>query len=197
MDGTVIPNATADTLTDFGRAVTLGLSQPQKSIPARYFYDRRGSELFEAITRLPEYYPTRTELALLKAHAADIARLAGHTGTLVEFGAGSATKTPIVLEALRPGAYLAIDISGEFLDDSLARLARDHPETTILSVAGDFTHPLALPDVERPLTGFFPGSTIGNFGHAEAVDLLRAMASTLGDGSRLLIGLDKIGRAHV
>jgi L-histidine N-alpha-methyltransferase len=190
MDGTVIPNATADTLTDFGRAVILGLSQPQKSIPARYFYDRRGSELFEAITRLPEYYPTRTELALLKAHAADIARLAGHTGTLVEFGAGSATKTPIVLEALRPAAYLAIDISGDFLDDSLARLARDHPETIVLSVAGDFTHPLALPDVERPLTGFFPGSTIGNFGHSEAVDLLRALASTLGDGSRLLIGLD-------
>jgi dimethylhistidine N-methyltransferase len=190
MDEAVIPDTMLGTLNDFGRAVVLGLSQAHKSIPARYFYDRRGSELFEAITELPEYYPTRTEIALLKTHAADIARLAGSTGTLVEFGAGSATKTPIVLEALHPSAYLAIDISGDFLDDSLARLARDHPQTTIIPVTGDFTHPLTLPDVEEPMTGFFPGSTIGNFGHFEAVDLLRAMASTLGEGSRLLIGLD-------
>src|SRR5690348_14029946 len=107
MDEAVIPDTTLGTLSDFGGAVVLGLSQPQKSIPARYFYDRRGSELFESITRLPEYYPTRTEIALLRTHAADIARLAGHTRTLVEFGAGSATKTPIVLEALGPAAYVA------------------------------------------------------------------------------------------
>ena len=190
MDEAIIPGAALDTLDDFGRAVVLGLSQPQKSIPARYFYDRRGSELFEAITSLPEYYPTRTEIALLEAHAADIARLAGDTETLVEFGAGSATKTPIILEALEPAAYVAIDISGEFLDHSLARLAGDHPGMDVIPVAGDFTRPLELPEIARPLTGFFPGSTIGNFGHAEAVDLLRAMAATLGDGSRLLIGLD-------
>jgi L-histidine N-alpha-methyltransferase len=190
MDEAIIPDAALDTLGDFGRAVVVGLSQPRKSIPARYFYDRRGSELFEAITSLPEYYPTRTEIALLKTHAADIARLAGHTRTLVEFGAGSATKTPIILDALNPAAYVAIDISGEFLDHSLARLARDHPGMDVIPVAADFMQPLQLPEVEHPLTGFFPGSTIGNFAHAEAVDLLRAMAATLGDGSRLLIGLD-------
>lgn len=190
MDETVVPDVAIDTLNDFGRAVVEGLSQPQKSIPARFFYDRRGSELFEEITRLPEYYPTRTELALLRAHAADIARLAGDTRTLVEFGAGSATKTPIMLEALHPSAYVAVDISGDFLEASLGRLARDFPGMDVIPVAGDFTRPLDLPALGRPLTGFFPGSTIGNFGHREAVDLLRAMAATLGEGSRLLIGLD-------
>ena len=185
-----MPELIVDTLDDFAEAVVTGLSQPQKSIPARFFYDVRGSELFEAITRLPEYYPTRTEIALLRAHAPDMVRLAGDTHTIVEFGAGSATKTPIILEALHPSAYVAIDISGEFLGASLARLAGDFPGMDIVPVSGDFTRPLTLPPLERPLTGFFPGSTIGNFGPSQAVGLLRVMADTLGEGSRLLIGLD-------
>jgi L-histidine Nalpha-methyltransferase len=179
-----------ETLGDFGEAVVSGLSQPQKSIPARFFYDQRGSELFEAITRLPEYYPTRVEMGLLKAHAADIARLAGAGRTIVEFGAGSAAKTPILLRALRPAAYVAVDISSDFLNASIARLARDFETIEVAAVAGDFTRPIELPELPQPLIGFFPGSTIGNFGHGTAVDLLRGFAKTLGPDSRLVIGLD-------
>lgn len=190
MDNSFVPDVVVDAPDDFGSAVLMGLSQPQKSIPARFFYDRRGSELFEEITRLPEYYPTRTEVALLRTHAADIARLANGTRTLVEFGAGSATKTPIVLDALDPAAYIAVDISGDFLEASLNRLSRDYPAVNVISLAGDFTRELELPDLDGPLTGFFPGSTIGNFGHREALDLLRTMGGTLGEGARLLIGID-------
>jgi dimethylhistidine N-methyltransferase len=180
----------AEVLDDFGRAVAEGLSQPQKTIPARYFYDVRGSELFDAITRLPEYYPTRTETALLKAHADDLARLVKRARPVVEFGAGSATKTPLFLDAVQPSAYVPVDISGEYLNEAAAQLARAYPSLRILPVVGDFTKPLPLPALEGPLTGFFPGSTIGNFGPAAAVDLLRSFRATLGEGARLVIGID-------
>ena len=176
---------------DFAEAVVEGLSQRQKTIPARFFYDRRGSELFEAITRLPEYYPTRTEAALLKARAGEIARLAGAGRPVVEFGAGSAAKTPLLLAAVQPTAYVPIDISGDFLTASTAALARAHPQIRVQPVVGDFTRPLALPNLARPLTGFFPGSTIGNMAHAGAVDLLRSFRATLGAGARLVIGIDR------
>jgi L-histidine Nalpha-methyltransferase len=181
---------TLDVLDDFGLAVIDGLSRPRKNVPARFFYDRRGSELFEAITRLPEYYPTRVEIGLLQDHAGDIARLAGGGRTIVEFGAGSAAKIPILLGALQPAAYVAVDISADFLSAAASKLRREHPGVAVIAMAGDFTRPLALPDVPRPFTGFFPGSTIGNFHHAAAVDLLRSFAATLGEGSRLVIGLD-------
>ncbi len=175
----------------FAQAVIQGLSQPRKTIPARYFYDNIGSKLFEEITRLPEYYPTRTEIALLTEHAADIANLTGTGKTVVEFGAGSATKTPLLLAAVKPDAYVPIDISGQFLEMSAQALARAHADIAVLPIAADFTQPVRLPAaVKAPLIGFFPGSTIGNFGHAAAVDLLRSFRDTLGAGARLVMGID-------
>ena len=184
--------ADADARGDFESAVLAGLSQPQKVVPARFFYDRRGSELFEAITDLPEYYPTRTEVGLLEAHGADIARLAGRGRVVVEFGSGSSVKTPLLLRHVAPLAYVPIDISADFLADSAAALAAAHPGLRVSPLAGDFTRRLELPaDVAgQPMLGFFPGSTIGNMTHAEAVDLLRAFAATLGPDARLVIGID-------
>ena len=177
----------------FRRDVLRGLAQAQKAIPARWFYDLRGSELFEQITELPEYYPTRTEIALLKQHAADIAAYVGRGRAVVEFGSGSSTKTPLLLHAIAPSAYVPIDISGEFLRDSASRLAATFPDLPIAPVEGDFTRPLALPSMAGaglPL-GFFPGSTIGNGSAFSSVDLLRAMAETLGPDALLLIGIDR------
>ncbi|KKC27277.1 methyltransferase [Sphingomonas sp. SRS2] len=178
-------------LDDFGRAAVDGLGQPRKTIPARFFYDRRGSELFEEITRLPEYYPTRTERALLMAHSADIARLTGVGHSVVEFGSGSSAKTPILLDAVRPAAYVPIDISADFLKDSSQQIAAAYPDIRVRPLAGNFTAPIALPnDLDGPLIGFFPGSTIGNFAHPAAVDLLRSFRATLGTDARLVIGID-------
>ncbi len=176
----------------FARAVIAGLSQTPKVIPARFFYDRRGSELFEEITRLPEYYPTRTEIGLLERHGPDIARLVGRGRVVVEFGSGSSTKTPLLLAQVDPAAYVPVDISADFLRDSAAALAQAHPGLDVLPVAADFTHPFALPArvAGRPMLGFFPGSTIGNMNHAHAVDLLRAFRDTLGEAARLVIGID-------
>jgi dimethylhistidine N-methyltransferase len=178
--------------TDFGRAVVAGLSQTPKVIPARFFYDRRGSELFEAITQLPEYYPTRTEIGLLERHGPDIGRLVGAGRIVVEFGSGSSAKTPLLLRHVDPAAYVPIDISADFLRESASTLAKAHPGLDVLPVAGDFTRPLALPAAVagRPMIGFFPGSTIGNLAHAAAVDLLRAFRETLGSDARLVIGID-------
>ena len=182
---------------NFAQDVVHGLAQPRKTIPARYFYDLRGSELFEDITRLPEYYPTRTELALLQAHGADLARLAGRGRTLVEFGAGSVTKTPLLLDAMQAHTFVAIDISAQFLSQAARALAAARPELRVIEVAGDFTRPLALPPVPAPVTGFFSGSTIGNFDHRAAVDLLRSFRSTLGEGARLVIGIDTRKNPHL
>lgn len=181
---------TAERDQDFAHAVVAGLSRPQKSIPARFFYDYRGSQLFEAITGLPEYYPTRTETALLSSHAGDVARLAGEGGSVIEFGAGSAAKTPLLLDALRPSLYVPIDISGAFLEATAASLAASYPAIAIHPVVADFGKALTLPAIDAPVTGFFPGSTLGNFAPPEAVDLLRAFRATLGDDATLVIGLD-------
>ncbi|MES2492505.1 MAG: L-histidine N(alpha)-methyltransferase [Pseudomonadota bacterium] len=181
---------TAELASDFARAVIAGLSGPRKTIPARYFYDVRGSELFEEITRLPEYYPTRTETALLEEHAYDLERLAGRGRPIVEFGAGSAAKTPLLLNATRATTYVPIDISGEFLEQAMDHLADARPGLRIVPITGDFTQPIELPQLEGALTGFFPGSTIGNFDHACAVDLLRSFRRTLGAKARLIIGID-------
>ncbi len=178
----------------FRNDVLSGLSQPQKAIPARWFYDRTGSELFEAITALPEYYPTRVETALLAAHCGDVAQLTGPGRAVVEFGSGSSTKTPHLLRAVAPSAYVPIDISGDFLRASSAVLAADFPGLPVLPVEGDFTHRLALPDsiAKTPRLGFFPGSTIGNMIARTAVDLLRTMRDSLGTGAMLLIGMDRV-----
>lgn len=178
----------------FRADVLAGLSQRQKAVPARWFYDRTGSELFEAITRLPEYYPTRVETALLQAHCRDVARLTGPGRAVVEFGSGSSTKTPHLLCAVAPSAYVPIDISGDFLRSSSAALAADFPGLPVLPVEADFTRPLELADeiADLPRLGFFPGSTIGNLIARTATDLLRTMRTSLGTGAMLLIGMDRV-----
>ncbi len=177
----------------FRSDVLAGLARPQRSIPARWFYDLRGSELFESITTLPEYYLTRAESEILQDQVEQIARLVGTDRVVVEFGSGSSTKTPILLSALAPSAYVPIDISGDFLRASVTHLRTVFPQLPIYELEGDFTHPLALPIpvTSAPKLGFFPGSTIGNLHVADAVNLLRAMAITLGDRSMLLIGIDR------
>jgi dimethylhistidine N-methyltransferase len=178
----------------FRRDVLAGLAQDPKVIPARWFYDHRGSELFEEITRLPEYYPTRAEVEILTRHSADVAEAAGEGRVVIEFGAGSATKTPLLFDSVHPSAYVPIDISGDFLREACDTLAERYPDLPILPVEADFTHPVAIPGeaAQGERLGFFPGSTIGNLVPPDAVDLLRAMRETLGEGSLLLIGMDRI-----
>ena len=178
----------------FRRDILAGLARSPKATPPIWFYDRRGSELFEDITDLPEYYPTRTETALLAGHGDDFAAAIGAGRAVVEFGAGSARKTPHLLRAINPAAYVPIDISGDFLRTSSAELASAFPGLPVLPLVGDFTGTLALPDAidGLPRLGFFPGSTIGNSEPDTAVDLLRAMRRLLGDEAMLLIGMDRI-----
>jgi dimethylhistidine N-methyltransferase len=178
---------------DFRAAVVEGLSQPQKRIASKYFYDERGSKLFEQITHLPEYYPTRTETALLRTHAAEFARLIGPHASLVEFGSGSSTKVRILLDALEtPAGYIPIDISRDHLIESAKGLAEAYPELMVVPVSADYTQPLELPEIPNEVVriGFFPGSTIGNFSHTEAVEFLRTVATELGTDNGLLIGVD-------
>ncbi len=178
----------------FRADVLAGLAQAQKAIPARWFYDATGSALFEDITALPEYYPTRSETDLLTRHAADIAAAVGPGRAVVELGSGSSTKTPLLLGAIAPAAYVPVDISGDFLRDSAAALAARFPGLSIYPVEADFTQRVALPREICPLPklGFFPGSTIGNMVARTAIDLLRNWREALGEESLLLIGIDRI-----
>jgi L-histidine N-alpha-methyltransferase len=189
------------TLADpqFRADVLDGLARRPRAIPARWFYDRRGSELFEKITDLPEYYPTRTERAILETACPEVATLAGEGRAVVEFGSGSSTKTPILLEAVAPSVYVPIDISGDFLRESSKALGEQFPDLLVLPFEADFMRPLSLPKTiaDTPKLGFFPGSTIGNMIPLMAVDLLRAMRSSLGVGAMLLIGMDRIKGADV
>lgn len=194
------PELARDTLqAQFRRDVLAGLSQDRKVIPARWFYDHRGSELFEAITRLPEYYPTRAEIEILASRCGDIAEGVGQGRAVIEFGAGSAAKTPLLLTCINPSAFVPIDISGDFLRESCDVLARRYPDLPIYPVEADFTLPVEVPAIgdEGGRLGFFPGSTIGNLVPRAAVDLLRAMRETLGDDSLLLIGMDRIKEQSV
>ena len=179
--------------TAFREDVLAGLSQHHKAIPARWFYDEIGSQLFEDITQLPEYYPTRAEAEILARHGADFAAVVGPGRAVVEFGSGSSTKTPLLLRAVHAAAYVPIDISGEFLRQSAAALSDSFPFLPVFPVEADFTKPVALPRqvAELPKLGFFPGSTIGNLVPPSAVDLLRSMRRTLGEGTLLLIGMDR------
>jgi len=169
------------------------------AIPARWLYDRQGSELFEQITDLPEYYPTRTETTLLNQYSGEVAEMTGDGRAIVEFGSGSSTKTPHLLRAAEPAAYVPIDISGEFLAHSSAQLQTQFPDLPIYPLEADFMRKLTLPDevTDMPKLGFFPGSTIGNMIARTSVDLLRFMRETLGTGSQLLIGFDRIKDADV
>jgi L-histidine Nalpha-methyltransferase len=182
----------------FRADVLEGMSSAQRAIPARWLYDHQGSRLFEHITRLPEYYTTRTERAILARHMPEIAALTGPGREVVEFGSGSSLKTPLLLSAIEPSAYVPIDISGEFLGESIEELSRDFPAMAMFPVVADFMQPLKLPTpAGTRRIGFFPGSTIGNMVAPTAVDLLRSMADTLGPGSQLLIGIDRIKSEEV
>jgi dimethylhistidine N-methyltransferase len=173
--------------------VLAGLAEPQKRISSKYFYDERGSQLFNDICELPEYYPTRTEMGLLTAHASEFAPLIGAHASVVEFGSGSSTKVRVLLDALEsPAAYIPVDISREHLLASSKALADSYPDLPVVPVAADYTQPFELPEIEGEAAriGFFPGSTIGNFTRTAAEDFLRAAATDLGADNGLLIGVD-------
>jgi len=179
----------------FEHDVLAGLTQRQKTIPSTWLYDHRGSELFEQITQVPEYYPTRNETWILERCAPQIAALAGPGATVVELGSGSSRKTPLLLSALEaPAAYVPVDISGDFLRESAAALQREMPDLPVYPVEADFTRPFDLPaEVQGAAKlGFFPGSTIGNLVPRSGVDLLRDMIATMGVDSMLLIGMDRV-----
>jgi dimethylhistidine N-methyltransferase len=174
--------------------VLAGLSRRDKHLPCKHFYDERGSQLFEEICELPEYYPTRCELAILQAHAADMADRLGPGCVLIEFGSGSSRKTRLLLDHLAgPVTYVPVDISRDFLLASANRLAGDYPHVSIVPQCADFARPFRLPASLRPEARrvvYFSGSTIGNFGPAEAHRLLRQIARLVGPGGGLLIGVD-------
>ena len=178
----------------FRSDVLLGLSQIQKAIPARWFYDDAGSQLFEDITQLPEYYLTRAETEILTARSAELAHLIGPGRAVVEFGSGSSVKTPLLLAAIAPSAYVPLDIAGDFLRAAAAGLGAKFPGLPVLPVEADFMRRVELPGeiAHLPKLGFFPGSTIGNMVAATATDLLRSMRASLGEGALLLIGMDQV-----
>jgi len=180
---------------EFAQALVEGLTAPQKSLPCRFFYDAEGSALFEKITELPEYYPTRSEIAILEAQAPAIAARTPPGSVLIEFGSGSSRKTEIVLGALASlAAYVPIDVSQDALAEAKVRLNQRFPDLRVLPIIGDFRAQLSLPQdlSRRPRLGFFPGSTIGNFTPDEARALLSSMAQSLKNGGRLVIGIDLV-----
>ena len=171
-----------------------GLAKTPKRLPAKYFYDEAGSRLFERITDLPEYYPTRSEIKILRDHGADIARLIPEGSALVEFGSGSSRKARVLLRATpKLAAYVPVDICAEMVQQEATELRRDFPDLTVLPVVADICFPFTLPEAARdaPLrVGFFPGSTIGNFEPHEAAGFLRNAAKIIGSGARFIIGAD-------
>ena len=171
-----------------------GLRQPEMMISPKYFYDERGSQLFEEITRLPEYYPTETELGIMRDNIDEIAELVGRQASLIEYGSGSSLKTRILLEQLDElAAYVPVDISQDHLLESAQKIRAEFPNLDVLPVVADFTQPFQLPSPKvMPLRNvvYFPGSTIGNFTHDAAQDLLRVMYGEAGAGGALLIGVD-------
>ena len=177
---------------DFRNAVVEGLSRSPRAIPAKFLYDARGSALFDEICELPEYYLTRTETAILRERAAEIARLAGRGCALVEFGAGSSVKSRLLLDAMDLALYAPIDISREHLEGTAGRLRRDYPGLTIEPVCADYMALDSLPGVTSAAhrLGFFPGSSIGNLEPHEAVAFLRRARRLLGDEGALVLGAD-------
>ncbi|WBV41942.1 L-histidine N(alpha)-methyltransferase [Pseudoroseomonas cervicalis] len=168
-----------------------GLTAPRKTLPPHLLYDPEGCRLFEAITTLPEYYVTRTELALLRQIRPDLARRLGPDAAVVEYGAGSATKAALLLAALdRPAAYAPLDIAPGAVAATAEAVRQRFPHLAVQPITGNFMEALALPELPGRLLGFFPGSTIGNLDEAAAIDFLRAARQTLGKGARFLVGVD-------
>ncbi|MBI3700047.1 MAG: L-histidine N(alpha)-methyltransferase [Afipia sp.] len=181
-----------DSNAAFAEDVASGLSQHPKQLPPKYFYDEAGSKLFEQITLLPEYYPTRTELRILRDRGADIAAAIPEGAALVEFGAGATTKVRLMLHQCSFDAYVPVDISGDFLNAQAEGLRNDFPDLAVYPVIADFTKPFALPPEvkDMPKVGFFPGSTIGNFDPHEACAFLKSARDILGNGATMIIGVD-------
>jgi dimethylhistidine N-methyltransferase len=174
--------------------VLAGLAAPQKSLPPKYFYDWRGSKLFEAICELPEYYPTRTEMAIMDARLGELVRLLGPETQLVEFGSGASVKTRLLIARAQPSLYVPIDISEAQLRGACTELARMFPWLNITGVVADFTRPLKLPEfvgvpIRRKVV-YFPGSTIGNLTPEEALEFLQGVREIVGPGGMLVIGVD-------
>ena len=178
----------------FRDAMLGGLSRQPKSLPCKFFYDARGSALFEAICELPEYYLTRTEIAILERYAGEIASRIGPNCRLIELGSGASRKVRILLQALAvPAAYVPVDISRDHLRDAAARLAADFPALPVVAVCADYTRPFSLPPLPGPAgkrVAFFPGSTIGNFEPEAVVAFLSQCARWLGPGGEMLVGAD-------
>jgi dimethylhistidine N-methyltransferase len=176
----------------FAADVIAGLTRQPKQLSPKYFYDETGSRLFEQITRLPEYYPTRTELGILRNHGKEIAQIIPPDAALIEFGAGATTKMRLLLAQCRIGAYVPVDISGAFLNGQATALRADFPDLAVHPVVADFTAPFNLPRAVQnlPKVGFFPGSTIGNFEPHEASAFLRGAREILGKGATLIVGVD-------
>ena len=174
--------------------VLAGLSRPQKALPPKYFYDAAGSRLFERICRLPEYYVTRAELSLTRMHIAAIARFAGRGCELIEYGSGESLKSRLLIRALRPAAYVPIDISQIALQQSTRRLSKSFPWLKIVPLLGDFSRPIELPRARAARAVYFPGSTIGNLTPEEAHAFL---AMTRDQAARMLVGVDLRKDANV
>ncbi|MGH6726485.1 MAG: L-histidine N(alpha)-methyltransferase [Pseudolabrys sp.] len=178
-----------------------GLHATPKRVPAKYFYDGAGSQLFERITELPEYYPTRCEMRILRDHGSDIAKLVPPGAALVEFGSGSSKKARILLRALRPlAAYVPVDICGEMIEQEATELRVDFPQLEVIPVTADITQAFELPAAAKAAparVGFFPGSTIGNFDPHEAAAFLRNAGRILGRGATLIVGVDLIKSVDV
>lgn len=179
---------------DLRAEVLDGLTQSPKKLPCKLFYDQQGSLLFDRICRLPEYYPTRTEMAILRANAGEMAHTIGPRALLIEYGSGSSTKTPLLLGKLEdPAAYMPIDISRDHLRRSSMKIAAAHEGLRVIALCADYTEAIEPPELdldERVRVVFFPGSTIGNFEPVQVVEFLRMVRSSWGDGVGLLIGVD-------
>jgi dimethylhistidine N-methyltransferase len=187
-----------ETGSPFAQDVVAGLTARPKRLPPKYFYDETGARLFEEITALPEYYPTRCEIAILRERAPEIAQFFAPGAALVEFGSGSSRKVRILLAAAPTiAAYVPVDISSQMLLQEAHDLRQDYPDLAVLPVEADFTQPFTLPAAveERPRTGFFPGSTIGNFEPHEACAFMRHAGRMLGPGANLIIGVDLVKEA--
>jgi L-histidine Nalpha-methyltransferase len=198
--GAAVRYEPAEADSRFARDVIAGLTARPKRLSPKYFYDQTGAQLFEDITALPEYYPTRCELQILRERAADIARFFPACSALIEFGSGSSKKVRILLAAATTiAAYVPVDISSEMLVQEAEELRRDYPKLAVLPVEADFTQPFSLPAAVAGMahTGFFPGSTIGNFEPHEACAFLRHAGRMLGRGSSLIIGVDLVKDASI
>lgn len=179
-------------LPDAMAEVLAGLSRAAKTVPPKYFYDETGSQLFDDITRLPEYYLTRTEVGILRENREDMARAVGDRACLVEYGSGSSEKIRILLEACRPAAYVPVDISRAHLLQSARAIYEDYDWLAVHPTCADYSRPFALPNVASalPCVAFFPGSSIGNFDPADVPGFLAAVGEVVGRGGRLIVGVD-------